>query len=42
MYKIMSTFVTGPSHVSDQTHTNSSYSIHEYWILAYLIIMPLS
>jgi len=27
---IMSTFITNPFHVSDQIHTNSSYSIHEY------------
>ena len=39
---IMSTFVTNPSYVSDQSHTNSLYSIHDYQISAHLIIMPLS
>jgi len=39
---IMPTFITNPFHVPGQTHSNSSYSIHEYKISIHLIIMPLS
>jgi len=38
---IMSTFITNPFHVSNQIHTNSSYSINEYPIPTHLVTMPL-
>jgi len=38
----MSTFIINLFYILGQTHTNSSYSIHEYRILAHLVTMPLS
>jgi len=39
---LMLTFIANLFYIPGQTHTNSSYSIHEYRILTHLITMPLS
>jgi len=39
---LMSTFIINLFYIPGQTHANSSYFIHEYRILTYLITMPLS
>ena len=38
----ISTFIINPFYIPDQTHTNTSSSIHEYGILSHIKTMPLS